>query len=249
MRIVRVIHEGNARYGLADDQTITLISDEPFAAWEPEEDIPLEGANFMPPVIATKIVCVGLNYHAHAEELGMDVPEAPILFLKPPTALNSPGGDIRVPGPLDSVDFEAELAAVIGRRTHMIGPGEVESHVLGYTCANDVTARAYQDTDGQWTRAKGFDGFCPVGPWIETDVDPSDLSVESYVNGELRQSGRTSDMIFGVPELVSFVSQVMTLLPGDVVLTGTPVGVGPMSAGDVVDVRIQGIGSLANPVV
>jgi 2-keto-4-pentenoate hydratase/2-oxohepta-3-ene-1,7-dioic acid hydratase in catechol pathway len=147
------------------------------------------------------------------------------------------------------VDYEAELAIVLGRRTHNVSPAEAPSHILGYACANDVTLRSLQKVDGQWTRAKGFDTFCPLGPWVETDVDPLDLKIESFVNGEERQSGRTSDMIFSPYELVSFVSHVMTLLPGDVVLTGTPSGIGPMVAGDVVEVRIEGIGSLVNRVV
>ena len=249
MRIVRVFHDGDARYGLADENTITLITDEPFAAWETEEDIPLATAKLMPPVTATKIVCIGLNYHAHAEELGMDVPEEPVIFLKPPTAINGPDGPIRIPERVSNVDYEAELAVVIGRRTHRVEPEDVETHVLGYSCANDVTARELQNDGGQWTQSKGYDGFAPVGPWIETGVDPSDLSIEAYVNGERRQSARTSDMIFDVPTLVSYVSGIMTLLPGDVILTGTPPGVVSMDPGDRVEVRIEGIGSLENVVV
>lgn len=249
MRIVRVHHDGDARYGLADDHSITLITDEPFAAWETEEVIPFEGAELMAPVTATKIVCVGLNYHEHAAELGMDLPEEPVLFLKPPTATNSPLGKLHIPAGTDRIDYEAELAVVIGRRTHRIRPEEALSHVLGYTCANDVTARQFQTPGGQWTRAKCYDGFAPMGPWIETDVDPSDLLVESYVNGERRQAARTSDMIFDVPALVSHISEIMTLLPGDTILTGTPAGVGPMKPGDIVEVRIEGIASLFNAVV
>ncbi|GAB4276037.1 MAG: fumarylacetoacetate hydrolase family protein [Coriobacteriia bacterium] len=248
MRIVRVFHDDDVRYGLADESTVTLITDEPFAQWEPEGELPLSDARLMPPVTATKIVCVGLNYHDHAEELGMAVPDEPVLFLKPPTAINGPGGLIHVPDRVETVDYEAELAVVIGRRTHKVGTAEAEKHVLGYMCANDVTARDLQVEGGQWTLAKCWDGFCPVGPWIQTDVDVSDVAVETYVNGELRQSGRTSDMIFAVPELVSYVSHVMTLLPGDIILTGTPAGVGPMRPGDVVEVRIEGIGSLVNEV-
>jgi 2-keto-4-pentenoate hydratase/2-oxohepta-3-ene-1,7-dioic acid hydratase in catechol pathway len=160
-----------------------------------------------------------------------------------------PHGQIRIPDRLEVVDYEAELAAVIGRRTHRVSPLEARRSVLGFTCANDVTARELQRKDGQWTRAKGFDTFCPLGPWIETDVDPLDLLVESYVNGELRQQSRTSDMLFDVYALVSFISHVMTLLPGDIVLTGTPSGVGPMRRGDTVEVRIEGVGSLINHVV
>jgi 2-keto-4-pentenoate hydratase/2-oxohepta-3-ene-1,7-dioic acid hydratase in catechol pathway len=249
VRIVRIRHDGNVRYGLADESTVTLISDDVFAAWEPEDVVELSEAILLAPVIPTKIVCVGLNYHEHAEELGMEVPESPVIFLKPSTTINVPDGDVQVPEALDTVDYEAELAAVIGRRTHRIGPDEVSTHVLGYTCANDVTARPYQKADGQWTRAKCFDGFCPAGPWIETEVDPSDLLIESRLNGETCQRAHTSDMIFDIPRLVSFISHVMTLLPGDLVLTGTPPGVGPAAKGDVVDVEIEGIGTLTNRIV
>lgn len=249
MRVVRVITEGDCRYGLADDATVTLISDEPFGQWEPEGAIKLKGAELRAPVAPTKIVCVGINYRTHAEEMGHAVPHEPVIFLKPPTAINSPGGEIRLPPGVGRVDYEAELAVVIGRRTRNATPGQAEANILGYMCANDITARDLQRIDGQWTRAKGFDGFCPLGPWVETDVDPSDLLVECYVNGERKQSARTSDMIFDVPALVSFISGVMTLVPGDVVLTGTPGGIGALQAGDTVEVRIEGVGSLVNTVV
>lgn len=249
MRVVRIYQDEDVRYGLADETTVTLISDEPFAAWEAEGIVPLGQAQLLAPVIPTKIVCVGINYRAHATEMGHDLPSEPVIFLKPPTCINGPQGEIRIPEGAGRVDFEGELAAVIGRRTHRVSPGEAISHILGFICANDVTARDIQKRDGQWTRAKGFDTFCPVGPWVETDVDPLDLKIETYLNGELKQSSRTSDMIFNVYELVSFISGVMTLLPGDIVLTGTPAGVGPMRPGDVVEVRIEGIGSLVNRVV
>ena len=249
MRVVRVFTGDDVRYGLADEGSITLISDEPFAAWETEESISLHGARLMPPAMPTKIVCVGLNYRAHAAELDTAAPEEPVIFLKPPTAMNATGGEIHVPPGVGRVDYEGELAVVIGRRAHRVSAGDAESYILGYTCANDVTARDLQSKDGQWTRSKGFDGFCPIGPWVETDIDPADLLLETYLNGERVQQSRTSDMIFTVPELVSFASNVMTLLPGDVLLTGTPGGIGPLAAGDVVEVRIEGIGSLVNRVV
>lgn len=249
MRVVRIFQDEDVRYGLADESTITLISDEPFAAWETEGIVPLAQAQLIAPVIPTKIVCVGINYREHAREMGHALPSEPVIFMKPPTAVLGPRGEIHVPPQFDSVDYEAELAVVIGRRTHGVTPQAARSHVLGFTCANDVTSRELQRIDGQWTRAKGFDTFCPVGPWVETDIEPTDLAIESYVNGELRQSARTSDMIFDVFTLVSFVSGVMTLLPGDLVLTGTPSGVGPMRRGDVIEVRIEGIGSLINHVV
>lgn len=249
MRVVRVFTGDDVRYGLADDGTITLISDEPFAAWEPEDSIALAGARLMPPVMPTKIVCVGINYRSHAEEMGHEIPTDPVLFLKPTTAMNGPDGEVHLPDMSHQVDYEGELAVVIGRRAHRIGRQEADEHILGYTCANDVTARDLQRMDGQWTRAKSFDGFCPLGPWVETDIDPADLLVETLLNGEVVQSGRTSDMIFDPLTLVSFASHVMTLLPGDVVLTGTPGGIGPMKSGDVVEVRIEGIGSLLNRAV
>jgi 2-keto-4-pentenoate hydratase/2-oxohepta-3-ene-1,7-dioic acid hydratase in catechol pathway len=244
-----VFVEDDVRYGLADDASVTLISDEPFAAWETEGVVPLGSAHLLAPVIPTKVACVGINYRGHAEEMGHEIPDEPVLFLKPPTAVVGPSQEIRIPEGMDTVDFEAELAVVIGRRTHRITAEQAPEYILGYTCANDVTARALQRKDGQWTRAKGFDTFCPVGPWVESDIDPLDVTVEAYLNGELKQSASTSDMIFNVYELVAFVSGVMTLLPGDLVLTGTPQGIGPMSRGDVVEVRIGGIGSLVSRVV
>lgn len=249
MRVVRVLSDGDCRYGLADDSTVTLISDEPFAAWEPEGALGLKGAKLLTPVVPTKIVCVGVNYRDHATEMKHDLPKEPVIFLKPPTAINSPGGSIVIPPGVGRVDYEAELGVVIGRRTHKATPAEAEHQILGYCCANDVTARDLQKIDGQWTRAKGFDGFCPLGPWVDTDVDPSDLRIQSFVNGEIRQDARTSDMLFNVYELVSFVSNVMTLVPGDVVLTGTPAGIGPIVPGDTVEIRIEGIGSLVNDVI
>ncbi|MDA3936485.1 MAG: fumarylacetoacetate hydrolase family protein [Actinomycetota bacterium] len=249
MRIVRILHDGDCRYGLADDTTVTLISDEPFAAWETEDVVPLSSVQLLPPVVPTKIVCAGINYMAHAQEMGHELPTEPVIFLKPPTAINGPGADITVPRGVNRIDYEAELAVVIGRRTHGVSPEEARANIVGFTCANDVTARDIQKIDGQWTRAKGFDGFCPVGPWVETDLDPTNLAIQSFVDGQLRQSSNTADMIFDVYQLVSFISGVMTLVPGDIVLTGTPSGIGPMKPGQTVEVRIEGVGSLINNVV
>ena len=249
MRVVRVFTGEDVRYGLADGSSITLISDEPFAAWETEDVVGLTGARLMPPAMPTKIVCVGVNYKSHALEMDHDLPTEPLIFLKPPTSMNAPMGEIHIPESSKRVDYEGELAVVMGRRTHRVSEADALSCVLGYTCANDVTARDLQARDGQWTRAKGFDGFCPLGPWVETDVDPSDLLVETFVNGVRKQSARTSDMIFSVPRLISFISHVMTLLPGDVILTGTPAGIGQLHSGDTVEVRIEGVGSLTNRVV
>ena len=246
MRVVRLLHEGDCRYGIAQDGQVTLLSDEPFSAWEPEGVLPLAAAHLLSPVTPTKVVCVGLNYRTHIAEMGHDMPAEPVIFIKPSTSVIGPGQPIQLPQGVGRVDHEAELGVVIGRRTHRVSPAMAHECVLGFTCGNDVTARDVQKADGQWTRAKGFDTFCPVGPWV-VDVDPSDLKLECLVNGEIRQSARTSDMLFTPYELVSFVSGVMTLVPGDVILTGTPGGISELQAGDVVEVRIEGVGSLANP--
>jgi 2-keto-4-pentenoate hydratase/2-oxohepta-3-ene-1,7-dioic acid hydratase in catechol pathway len=207
-------------------------------------------AKLLAPVIPTKIIAVGKNYADHAAEMGSEVPESPVLFLKPPTSIIGPLQPIRIPQQSEEVHHEAELAIVIGQVTKDVAIEDVGPKILGYTAANDVTARDLQRTDGQWTRAKGFDSFCPLGPAIDTDLDPQeDLTIVARVNGETRQSATTSELIFGVGELVSFVSSVMTLLPGDVILTGTPSGVGPIVPGDRVEVEIEGVGVLVNPVV
>ena len=187
-----------------------------------------------------------LNYRDHAHELGLEIPEEPVLFLKPATTIIGPGESVICPRTSSRVDYEAELGVVVKDRTRNISPEEAPDHILGYTCANDVTARDLQKKDGQWTRAKSFDTFCPVGPWIETDLDPGNLLIQSYLNGERRQSSRTSQLIFSVHELVSFISGIMTLEPGDLIITGTPAGIGPMKPGDEIEVRIEGIGSLKN---
>ncbi len=209
---------------------------------------PVEKSALLPPVMPSKIVCIGRNYAAHAAEQNAALPEEPMLFLKPPSALIGHGAEIILPPGAGRVDHEAELAVIIGRRAAHVRREDALDYVLGYTCANDVSARDYQKKDGQWGRAKGFDTFCPLGPWIVTDLDPSDLAIACHVNGERRQSARTSDMIFDVATLVSFVSGVMTLLPGDVLLTGTPSGVSPLAEGDTVEVTIEGIGTLHNTV-
>ena len=248
MRVVRIMHEGDCRYGLSDGSTITLISDEPFAAWEPEGVVPLVSAHLLSPVTPTKVVCVGLNYKNHIAEMGHATPTEPVIFVKPSTSVIGPETPIALPPGVGRVDYEGELGVVIGRRTHRATPEQAAENVLGFTCGNDVTARDLQKIDGQWTRAKGFDGFCPLGPWIATDVDPRDLELQTLVNGVVRQQVRTSDMLFDPYTLVSFVSNVMTLVPGDVVLTGTPGGIGQIVDGDVVEVRIEGVGTLRNPV-
>ncbi len=252
MKIVRVDTDvDDITYGAVEAEGIRIYRGTPFVAWEPTETVvEWEHARLLAPVIPTKVVAVGRNYTDHAAEMGVAVPNSPVLFLKPPTSVIGPLQPIRIPRQAADVHHEAELAAVIGRVTRNVKIEDVGPHIMGYTAANDVTARDLQRTDGQWTRAKGFDTFCPLGPAIDTDVDPLEgLSIVSRVNGEIRQSGTTADLVFGVSELVSFISSIMTLLPGDVILTGTPSGVGPIVAGDRVEVEIEGVGILVNPVV
>lgn len=203
------------------------------------------------PVEPSKIILIGLNYHAHVKHSrsAVEIPKNPVMFLKPPSSLLGPGGEIIYPDNVDRVDYEAELGFVIGKEGRNIPADKAEEHIFGYTCVNDVTARKIQKQDGQWTRAKSFNTFCPVGPHVVRGVDASDLAVEAYLNGERKQYGRTSDLIFSIPYLVEFISSVMTLLPGDIISTGTPQGIDPMQRGDTIEVRIENIGSLANRIV
>ena len=212
------------------------------------EEIPLQDVRLLAPVLPSKVVCIGRNYVDHAEEMGGEVPEEPLIFLKPSTSVIGPGDPIPYPSISERVDHEAELAVVIGRLARYVKSEEAGKYILGFTCGNDVTARDLQARDGQWTRGKGFDGFCPLGPWIETVFDPTDVAVECRVGGDTRQAARTSLLTFGPNELIEFITQVMTLLPGDVIMTGTPAGVGPMQVGDRVEVEIEGIGVLENEV-
>lgn len=211
--------------------------------------LPLAGVRLLPPVLPSKVIAIGKNYADHAREMGGEAPEQPVLFLKPSTSVIGPGAAISYPKLSRQVDFEGELAIVIGRLCREVPVARVPEVILGYTCANDVTARDLQKADGQWARAKGFDTFCPLGPWIDTDVDPSDLAITTTVNGDVKQNARTSLLLHDVVKLVAFVSDAMTLLPGDVILTGTPAGVGPIVPGDEVAVTIEGIGTLTNTVV
>jgi 2-keto-4-pentenoate hydratase/2-oxohepta-3-ene-1,7-dioic acid hydratase in catechol pathway len=209
--------------------------------------MPLGAAGLLPPVTPSKIVCVGSNYRDHVKEMGHELPSTPLLFFKPVSALLKPGGVVRMPAASARVDFEGELALVIGRRVCNLKPEEWRSALRGYTLADDVTARDLQSKDGQWTRAKGFDTFCPVGPVVSDELDPaSGLTLETRVNGELRQRGSTLDFIFPIPKLLSYITAIMTLEAGDLVLTGTPSGVGPLKAGDRVEVSIPGLGVLVN---
>ncbi|MDW5324093.1 fumarylacetoacetate hydrolase family protein [Plantactinospora sp. KLBMP9567] len=264
MRIARFAHAKGMSFGVVEGDpeagpeglTVAEIEGHPFgeirfttARWA------LADVRLLSPILPSKVVCVGRNYVEHAAELGNDVPAEPLLFLKPSTSVIGPRDAIRLPAQSKQVEHEAELAVVIGppgaRRADRAAAAQA---VFGYTCANDVTARDLQRSDGQWTRAKGFDSFCPLGPWISTGLDVSDVEVRCEVGRgademEVRQLGRTRDMVFDVPTLVSYISHVMTLLPGDVVLTGTPAGVSPIVDGDTVTVRVGGIGELSNPVV
>ncbi len=232
---------------LALARASALVPDPPAFAFEP---IPLSAAELLPPVAPSKIICVGRNYRDHVKELGNEVPAAPLIFFKPPSSLLSPGGTVLLPPASTHVDFEGELVLVIGQRaTKIAADADWRSFVRGYTLANDVTARDLQKNDGQWTRAKGFDTFCPVGPWVSDEVDPeAGLIIETRVNGELRQHGSTADFIFTIPQLLAYITAAITLEPGDLVLTGTPAGVGPLAPGDRVEVSSPGLGVLSNTI-
>jgi len=232
-----------------DRHQIIQISPGPFHPFEKVGDpYSLSEVKLLAPVLPSKIISVGLNYPDHIKEMQHPFPSEPIIFLKPSTAVIGPEQTILYPKMAGQVDFEAELAVVIKERAKNIEPKDAEKFILGYSCFNDVTARDLQKKDGQWSRAKGFDTFAPIGPWIVTDLDFEHAQIESYLNGELKQSGNPKSMIFKIPQLISFASKIMTLEPGDVISTGTPPGVGPMHPGDVIDIRIEGIGVLRNMV-
>lgn len=251
MRIVRVARPDGPAFGIVRDGHVVLIDPHPFTDFALTNQVaPVDQVRLLAPVLPSKVLAVGRNFADHAAELGHDLPADPLIFSKPATAVVGPGAPVELPALSSDVHHEAELAVVIGRLTRRATVEEALDAVVGYTCANDVTARDLQRSDGQWTRAKGFDTFCPLGPWIDTEVDPGDgLALRCRVNGELRQDGTTADLVFGVAQLVSYVSAFATLLPGDVILTGTPAGVGPLRAGDTVEVDIEGVGTLSNPVV
>ncbi|MEO6572765.1 MAG: fumarylacetoacetate hydrolase family protein [Polyangiaceae bacterium] len=210
--------------------------------------VPWTESQLVCPVLPSKILCIGRNYAAHAKELGHEVPSEPLLFLKPPSALIGPGDTIVLPKESARVEHEAELGVIIGRKCRNVSREEALSYVFGYTCVGDITARDLQKKDGQWSRAKGFDTFCPVGPWIETTLDPASVRVTARVNGTTKQDGSTTQMMFPVAELIAYVSRMMTLEPGDLLVTGTPEGVGPLVSGDLLEIEIEGIGTLRSPV-
>jgi 2-keto-4-pentenoate hydratase/2-oxohepta-3-ene-1,7-dioic acid hydratase in catechol pathway len=267
MKYCRFMFDGLTRYGRVEKHLgalqIAALTEAPeedlqfkletmgATAWGLEfEPTPLSAAELLPPVTPSKIICVGRNYREHVREMGSDVPTEPLIFFKPPSSLLRPGGAVRLPAASERVDFEGELALVIGRRAYKLSPEENWREVVrGFTIANDISARDLQQKDSQWTRAKGFDTFCPVGPIVSDELDlDAGVTVETRVNGEVRQHASTQDLIFPVPVLLSYITSVFTLAPGDLILTGTPSGVGPLKAGDNVEVSIPGLGVLANTV-
>ena len=252
MKIVRTRNkEDDITYGAVEKEGIRLHRGTPFVAWEPTEVIvPFDDAVLLSPSIPTKVVAIGRNYAGHAAEREVEVPEEPLIFIKPSTSVIGPAAGVKIPPHSEQVEHEAELAIVIGKVTRNVAVEDAGQHILGYTIGQDITARDLQRRDGQWTRAKGFDTFCPLGPAIETEFDPLEgQGIYCRVNGELRQDGVLSDMVFGPGELVAYISGVMTLLPGDVILTGTPAGIGPLIDGDLLETEIDGLGILRNPVV
>lgn len=253
MRIARVAHPGGVAFvtidGEGDDLTAREVADHPFGtptytgkSWS------MADVRVLAPILPSKVVCIGKNYADHAREMGGEPPADPVMFLKPSTSVIGPNAEIKLPKDSARVDFEGELVAVIGRPCRDVPAAQAASVILGYTIGNDVTARDQQKADGQWTRGKGHDTFCPLGPWIETALDPADLAISTTLDGESKQDSRTSLLLHDVPKLVEWVSHVMTLLPGDVIMTGTPAGVGPMTAGQSVSITVEGIGTLTNPV-
>lgn len=249
MRIARVEFEKEIFYAVLEGETLRRLFGSPFEEIRFDgREYPLHEARLLSPTAPGKIVCIGKNYYAHALEMQGEAPAEPLLFLKPSTSVLNPGETIAYPPDSERVDYEGELGVVISRACKDVPQGAFRDVVLGYTVVNDVTARDLQQKDGQWTRAKGFDTFCPIGPWIETELDPFDVRVQTRLNGEVRQNERTAAMMHAVDKLVAYITRVMTLLPGDVIATGTPAGIGPMQPGDVVEVEIEGIGVLKNTV-
>jgi 2-keto-4-pentenoate hydratase/2-oxohepta-3-ene-1,7-dioic acid hydratase in catechol pathway len=250
MKIVRMKAGDDIAYGVADAEGVLVYNGSPFVAWEPTETVvPWPNVKLLAPVLPTKVLCVGQNYEEHAEEMGVDLPNEPLIFMKPATSVIGQNQPVIYPSQSKEVHHEAELAVVISKPARNIKAEDASPYIFGYTAANDVTARDLQRTDRQWTRAKGFDTFCPLGPAIETELDPLErLAVIAKVNNEVRQAGFTSDMVFGVAEVLEHITAFTTLLPGDVILMGTPAGVGPVEPGDVMEIEVDGIGSLVNRV-
>jgi len=250
MKIVRFTIGKKIKYGILDGESIQGIEDKPYRHIKSADRYyQLSEVKLLPPCLPSKIVALGLNYRAHAEETKMPLPNAPLIFLKPSTAVIGPEDNITYPSASHRVDYEGELGVVIKKPVWRVSIEDALDYVLGYTCFNDITARDLQSLDMQWTRAKGFDTFAAVGPCIETELDPGNVVLETYLNGELKQHTNTDDLIYSVPELINFISNVMTLLPGDIIATGTPSGIGPMYPGDTVEIKIEPIGTLRNHVV
>ncbi|MBC7305224.1 MAG: fumarylacetoacetate hydrolase family protein [Nocardia sp.] len=253
MRLGRVASPDGVAFvsieGDGSDAVAKEIAEQPFGAPTfTRRSWPLADIRLLAPILASKVICIGKNYAAHAAEMGGEAPVDPVIFIKPNTSIIGPNASIIMPPSSSQVDYEGELAVVIGRPCKDVPAAKASEVILGYTVANDVTARDQQRHDGQWTRAKGYDTFCPLGPWIETALDPSDLEITTEVDGEVRQRSRTSLFLHDIPKIIEWISSVMTLLPGDVILTGTPEGVGPLQAGQNVSVTVEGIGTLTNPV-
>ncbi len=250
MRFVRYqIENEPPRYGWIHEDRVRPVESDLFGLYRRlAAEWPLETVRLLAPAEPSKIICVGRNYVEHAREHGAEVPKIPLIFFKPPSAIIGPGDAIVLPPQSNQVEHEAELVVVIGKRGRNITAEAAHEYILGYTIGNDVTARDLQRTDGQWTRAKGFDTFCPFGPWIDTDFDPADALITCRVNGQLRQMASTRDMVFSIGTLIAYISSIMTLMPGDLIFTGTPAGVSPLHPGDVVEVEIAGLGVLRNPV-
>jgi 2-keto-4-pentenoate hydratase/2-oxohepta-3-ene-1,7-dioic acid hydratase in catechol pathway len=243
MRLVRFQADDKTFAGRIEGTKILPLGAETFP-----REYAIDEVRLLAPCSPCKIVAIGLNYRDHAEEMKLKLPDEPLLFLKPSTSVIGPGDPILLPPQSKRVDYEAELAVVVANTARNVSYEQARDYILGYTCLNDVTARDLQQKDGQWTRAKGFDTFCPIGPWIETDIDASNLAISLLLNGDVKQESRTSNLIFDTLRLVEFISHIMTLMPGDVIATGTTSGIGPMKHGDTVEVRVEGIGSLINPV-
>ncbi len=247
MKIARFERDGGVRYGIVEGQSLVELPDSnPSDPQKGRNVFSIDTVRLLSPTAPLKVVAVGLNYLDHAKEMGMTPPEDPILFIKPSTSVIGPGDDIVMPVSSTRVDYEGELAIIMGKRAKDVPVADAKGYIFGYTCLNDVTARDLQAKDVQFTRAKSFDTFCPIGPWVETELDPYALPIETRLNGTTVQSSNTAQMKWGTYELVSFISSVMTLLPGDVIATGTPPGIGPMAPGDRVEVIITGLGTLAN---